>query len=485
MATAEAKVNGSYYTPSNVARTLIRWVVRRDSDRLLDPSCGDGEFLAHHPNSTGVDHDQSAAAEASHRAPGRLVHVEDFFAYAERTNQRFDCAAGNPPFIRYQSFNGDVRRRALDYCRRCGASFSELSSSWAPFLVAAASLLKPGGRMAFVVPAEIGHARYAAPLLSFLTNSFRNVHLIAIRDTVFTHLSQDVWLLFAEGFGSATDFVALSMWDQFRPTPKPPKTRVRVSCHQLRAWGSRLRPFLVPDEARQIYERICNSNVAFRLGDKARVGIGYVSGDNEFFHLRPSEAKMNRIPANYLLPTVRSGRALPARDVAREIVSHWLEQDEPCLLLRLQSDERLPKSVLHYLDSDAGQRARQSYKCSHRKPWYVVPDVVIPDGFLSYMSGDGPSLVSNSARCTCTNSVHAIRLKPGHSIVQLQAAWNHPLTRLSTEIEGHPLGGGMLKLEPREAANVVFSCSSVRLPTDELQQLHDAHAILRQWRHYE
>jgi adenine-specific DNA-methyltransferase len=33
------------------------------------------------------------------------------------------------------------------------------------FLVTTASLLKQGGRLAFVVPAEIGHAPYAAPLV--------------------------------------------------------------------------------------------------------------------------------------------------------------------------------------------------------------------------------------------------------------------------------------------------------------------------------
>jgi adenine-specific DNA-methyltransferase len=71
---------------------------------------------------------------------------------------RFECAAGNPPFIRYQHFNGATRARALELCGRLGASFTGLASSWAPFIAAAAGLLKPGGRLAFVVPAEIGHA---------------------------------------------------------------------------------------------------------------------------------------------------------------------------------------------------------------------------------------------------------------------------------------------------------------------------------------
>ena len=52
------------------------------------------------------------------RVPGSLIHEGDFFAWAARTNERFECAAGNPPFIRYQRFSGEVRRQAYRTSRR-------------------------------------------------------------------------------------------------------------------------------------------------------------------------------------------------------------------------------------------------------------------------------------------------------------------------------------------------------------------------------
>jgi hypothetical protein len=55
------------------------------------------------------------------------------------------------------------------------ADFTGLTSSWAPFLVGAAGLLRPGGRLAFVVSSEIGHAPYAAPLLDYLVERFAHV----------------------------------------------------------------------------------------------------------------------------------------------------------------------------------------------------------------------------------------------------------------------------------------------------------------------
>ena len=61
-----AKESGSYYTPAGVAAALVQWAVRKDSDTLLDPSCGDGRFVVRHANSVGVERDGAAAAAEWH-----------------------------------------------------------------------------------------------------------------------------------------------------------------------------------------------------------------------------------------------------------------------------------------------------------------------------------------------------------------------------------------------------------------------------------
>src|SRR6266849_4620830 len=156
MDTCERKETGSFYTPDVAARSLVRCAVRSSRDRLLDPSCGDGRFLALHQSSVGIEQDRHAAQAARVRARSADIYQTEFFQWAATTSERFHCAVGNPPFIRYQIFSGAVRARALRLCGRLGAHFSSLTSSWAPFLVAASGLLRRGGRLAFVVPAEIG-----------------------------------------------------------------------------------------------------------------------------------------------------------------------------------------------------------------------------------------------------------------------------------------------------------------------------------------
>lgn len=483
MTNSSRKTSGAYFTPEWVASCLTRWVIRSDADRLLDPSCGDGRFIECHRNSVGIEQHRESATRAIERAPWALVHEGEFFDWASNTRERFDCAAGNPPFIRYQSFRGDVRRRALGHCAARGARFSGLTSSWAPFLVATASLLKPAGRMAFVVPAEIGHAPYAAPLLEYLVDHFDTVQIVAIRKKLFPELSEDCWLLYAAGFGGETRELRFTALDQLHHSADPPQHWVQVPVAEWRDhWNRRLRPFLLSGQVRSLYRAIAQHAETRRLGDLATTRIGYVTGANEFFHLRPSTARDWLIPEEFLCATVRNGRALPNSELTRKAVNQWVQSDEPMMLLRIPKAADVPAPIRRYLDTAAGLRARTAYKCRTREPWYSVPDVRFPDLFLSYMAGLKPNLVLNSAAATCTNAVHSVVMREKSNIAALRQAWDSPFVTLSCEIEGHALGGGMLKLELGEAGRILVpSCHMLQtVPSSEIQ---DAIATMRSWRH--
>lgn len=478
------KRSGAYFTPDAISAALVAWACRKPDDRMIDPSCGDGRFIALHPNSIGIEQNPISAHVAIERAPGALVHEGDFFTWATETRERFECAAGNPPFIRYQNFKGEIRRRALDLCLDLGVSFSGLASSWAPFLVATAGLLKRGGRMAFVVPAEIGHAPYAAPLLDYLVQSFSKVQIVAVRQKLFPALSEDCWLLYTEGFGGTADAIDMTIVDSFAASKAPPAPNFRIALDEWRqVWNRRLRPYLLPKSVRGLYAAALEHPETRRLSDFANVGIGYISGHNEFFHLRPSDAKRLRIPTAVLQPTVRNGRAMPDNNVTKATIAAWAKNDDPVLLLRLTRDMDLPKAIRDYLNSSVGREARLGYKCRNRAPWYVVPDVQIPDYMMSYMSGRTVNLVRNTARVSCTNSVHAIRIRDQALAAKLMPTWASPFVRLSCELEGHALGGGMLKLEPREAGRVVFPSSSAVSKADS-DEIEAAIGSLQRWRHY-
>lgn len=486
----ESKTLGAYFTPEAVAACLVRWVVRDPADLLLDPSSGDGRFVALHTNSVGVERDPVSVAEAARRAPHAKIVESDCFAWAATDGRRFDCAAGNPPFIRYQRFTGATRRAAVDYCRCLGVTFSGLASSWAPFIVAAASKLRPGGRMAFVVPAEIGHAPYAVPLLDYLVCNFDSVHVVAIKEKMFPRLSEDCWLLFADNAGCRTDSIRLSRVERFVSGAMPPSVSEQVSVDAWRArWRGRLRPFLLPQHVRNTYERMATDPAAVRLGQIAKLGIGYISGANDFFHLRPSGAERFRIPDEFLMPSIRNSRYITGVVVDDIDIQRWIARDDPVLLLRIPPRAAVPKSVQAYLDTAEGRQARAAYKCRNRTPWYTVPDVRRPEFVLTYMSGKSPALAVNRGRCTCTNALLAVDLRSGlfdggtaQSSQRLATAWDSAAGRLSCELEGHPLGGGMLKLEPGEARRVLLVPDGGINRRDEWL-LQEGIEVMRQWRH--
>jgi adenine-specific DNA-methyltransferase len=476
---------GQFFTPDAVASALVNWAARQPQDRLLDPACGDGQFLACHRRAVGIELDPEHAAAARQRAPGALIHLGDFFLWAERTPERFDAAAGNPPFIRYQHFAGETRERALLIAARLGARFNGLSSSWAPFLVVTASLLKPGGRMAFVVPAEIGHATYATPLLECLCSHFARVGVVALREKLFPEISEDAWLLYCDGFGGCTSEIEWSCFERFTPHGQIAEPERRITLKDWRDTGGRLRPFLLPAGLLAAYQAAVDQAAVRAFGDLARAGIGYVTGANDFFHLRPSEAKLWEIPNHLLRVSVRKAEQLPSDTVSRSVVERWLAEDKPVLLLDLNGARSLPEPVKRYLSTEDAKRARQTYKCRNRKPWYAVPDVTVPDGFLTYMNGRSASLVANEARCVCTNSIHAVRLKTNLSLAAMQRGWGHPVCRLSCELEGHPLGGGMLKLEPGEIARTRLPVRALNLSVSHEEQINEGISFMQRWRHYD
>lgn len=168
-----SKALGAYYTDAQVAEFLVWWAIRSPRERVLDPSFGGGVFLraackrirelGGDPSDQvwGVEIDESVHASIADK-------LSDEFGLKRRSLLRCNCfdigkdtirnvsvVIGNPPFIRYQRFTGDMRRQALARAAEHGVRLSELSSSWAPFLVHSVSMLKSGGRLAMVVPAEI------------------------------------------------------------------------------------------------------------------------------------------------------------------------------------------------------------------------------------------------------------------------------------------------------------------------------------------
>ena len=237
----------------------------------------------------------------------------DFFSVQPPTDiesivDPVDIVVGNPPYIRYQTFNGTSRIQAAARCLAAGVKMGSLASSWAPFVIHASSFLNPGGRLALVLPEELIHSSYAEPVRNFLRASFRTTTIVSFENHVFPGSQERVVLMIADGYlaarcgflqilrvGSpeALDTLAQSLntAESFEPDEKPEK------------WlpGAR-------KEEHRLLRRLEDTGLFVRLSRLGKAGIGYVSGANEFFVLTRDEARAHRLPLRTLTPTLTAAR---------------------------------------------------------------------------------------------------------------------------------------------------------------------------------
>ena len=176
----DQKARGAFFTPAPIAEFLAAWAIA-DNPRatILDPTCGEAAFLKAAGTTLkqmgadgrdlaeqvfGVDVHPESLDEAARLLNADGLHAnliaQDFFALPSPSQPGaslplFDAVVGNPPFIRYQEHSGAVRHRAAQAALAQGVRLSGLASSWAALVVHACSFLKPGGRLAMVLPAEL------------------------------------------------------------------------------------------------------------------------------------------------------------------------------------------------------------------------------------------------------------------------------------------------------------------------------------------
>lgn len=326
-ASTTTKLRGGYYTPKRVAEWLAQWAIRSSSDRILEPSCGDGAFLAaalaqlsplKPPTSgdaaqvVGIELVPEEARKARARAGDRAKVVSgDFFEWLDRAERHsFDVVLGNPPFIRYQSFPEPSRTRAMQFMHRQGLRANRLTNIWVPFVVGATRLLREGGRLAMVLPAELLQVSYAAQLRQYLADSFARITIFACNEMFFDDAEQEVVLLAAEEKLADPDpwnrcdiaLVGKGSVDQLLEAPATTTRRstdAKFVQHGTEKW---LKYFLDAREISFMRALRQNPNVG-TLAEHATVDVGVVTGKNEFFVVSRSDVQCFEL-ADFVVPLV-------------------------------------------------------------------------------------------------------------------------------------------------------------------------------------
>jgi adenine-specific DNA-methyltransferase len=507
--TAPDKLRGGYYTSAPVAAWLCEWAIRARTDTVLEPSCGDGVFLEAAAKRlidlgarrssiparlAGVEIIAGEAAKSRQRlrcvlneeAAGTAVIDGDFFEWWRTLKRKsVDVVAGNPPFIRYQTFPEPHRGRAMSIMSELGLSPNRLTNIWVPFVVAAAAALRPGGRLALVLPAELLQVTYAAQLRAFLTDRFAAIDIVACNELFFENAEQEVMLLLADGALPAssdtnecrvtlTESSTLAEITERAPRAVLADAEPKSIRHDREKW---LKYFLTGQEI-SFMRALRVSAATADLSGHASVDVGVVTGKNEFFVLNGGQVAELGL-AGYTTSLVSRSVHLKGSRIDKPEWEALAAAGDRVYLLHLQpSRGSKPSAQLSsYIRSGEGSNFHKGYKCSIRDPWYVVPSVWTPDGFFFRQIYDFPRAVLNGAGATSTDTIHRLTCKDGNAerVIANTYTW---LTAASAEIEGRSYGGGVLELEPTEAERLLMPATlNGAMPLDECDRLTRAGRI--------
>ena len=463
---SKQKLRGGFYTEPSIALFLVKWVNASKPGSLLEPSCGDGAFLvsieeqqmASLTRIVACELDEKEAHKAASRTnlPAKILNTEFLRWYLARgpNEEGFDAVVGNPPFIRYQYLPDEQQTLAEQIFRQLNLPFTKHTNAWVPFVLASMRLLRPGGRLAMVVPSEILHIPHAQSLRHYLTEQCGRVLILDPTEIWFNDTLQGTVLLLAEKKHDISERgkgVAIIPVKNRRMLSADPECYFQsaVYTNGVTIEGKWMPIFLSPAERALISELKARDDIkTFR--EVASVDVGIVTGANKFF-LVPDSIVQEFGLHEWAHPMF--GRSNHVKGIIYSEKDHKANKDSglPANFLWFQEEhlEELPANVREYLDIGLGEKLQTRFKCRTRKIWYKVPSVYsAPIGMLK-RANNFPRLVLNSANAYTTDTAYRVQAL-GIEPEALVLGFVNSLTCLTAELEGRHYGGGVLELVPSE-----------------------------------
>jgi adenine-specific DNA-methyltransferase len=463
------KLRGGYYTPPDLAAFLSRWVKEIGPKRILEPSCGDGIFFDafakvqgfNEASVVGFELDAEEAAKADARTcdlgfSAAKIHPEDFLQWAidhlDDVQTRFDAVVGNPPFVRYQYLPEPFQHRAEQIFIELKLPFTKHTNAWVPFILASMALLRPGGRLAMVVPAEIIHVTHAQSLRSYLGSECRRVVIVDPEELWFDGTLQGAVILLAEKKQSQTEAAeGLGMYPvkgrEFLRLSPSTVFNAPLAINGKTVQGKWTRA-LLNVETRSLFDEIGEHNDVHRFDDIAKVDVGIVTGANKFF-LVPDEVVNTYKLAKWAHPMFGRSEHCPGIIYDdRQHAANATNGNPTNFLWFVEKSGKVDAAAKAYIQLGERQSLHTRYKCRVRSPWYTVPSVYSTEIGMLKRCHDTPRLILNQIGAYTTDTAYRIRAKVAAE--KLVGCFFNPLTALSAELEGRHYGGGVLELVPSE-----------------------------------
>lgn len=424
------KQTGSFYTPLPIVEYMTKWSVK-DGITVLEPSAGDGRFVS--ALLSAADDIDITAVEINPLActliePGATIVNKDFYDFYEENNPSYDLVIGNPPYIKQQLLSKKNRDQQSKILTNNNLKDSQQVNAWMSFTVAAIELLKPGGKLSFVLPSDIFQVSYAKGLREMIFKEFSEVNLISFNNLVFPDIQQSVVLLMAIKRNKEKQTyirnINIDSLDELPELDEIPKEEFTYTN------SSKWRKYSLSSKALEFYNDSFKSKTQL-FNNLAQAEVGVTTGSNKIFIVKEKTVKEYNLE-DYAIPVITTDK----------------------YLLDFNNDDELTEGALEYISQFEKSGENDRYKLNIRKTWYKVPSIWIPEMFISRRIGKELKVIKNDISAISSDSFLRVKLEDSTDIDELVVLLYTSYSQLSMELEGRVFGGGLLELLPGDMSNI-------------------------------
>ncbi len=451
---------GQFQTPTWAADLMAAWLLQEPCELLLDPGVGAGRLLfratgrpeAAPRRMLGLDIDPVSLEMAR---VNLLLRGVDICALRRgnfllgNLRERPDALTCNPPYSRHHAIpSAEKEAIHAGFERRLGLRLSRLAGLHVLFLVRALEVIRDGGRLAFITPAEWLDVNYGRAIKRFVLE----------RASVEAVVLWEHDHLFFDGALTTAAITLLRAGAKAGPTRvirlprRPPKVRDVIAA--INGGPTKLRVATVGLGVDSKWSSPTRRRVprGKPLRDVARVRRGIATGCNRFFVLSEAGRREHGLDLSYLRPCVTTPRLVPGAELASTDLKR-MPDDVPRWVLDCHDKqaERRDDAVGRYLRwGREAHQAHAGYLASHREPWYGLERRAESPILFTYMNRERPRFIRNQAAAVPLNTFLIVEPNDGVDADQLWRALNadHLMRQLVRARRNY--GGGLWKVEPRE-----------------------------------
>ena len=508
---------GQYYTPPPIIELITEMCIKSADDKVLDPSCGSGGFLvkAYHKlrdlkkkQNPFVDDDKvheeilnqlfgidinpfPAQLSSINLAVRNLkvtskninVIVSDFFKIRQSMSivpNELDAVVTNPPYTRQEEmdYKEQIRKEALTYSDGSQIDIGAQAGIYVYFFTHSSKFLKNNGRMGYITSNTWLDVKFGEGLKQFFLEHFKLRAIVEFDAAVFGTALVNTCVAILEkeeqlekrkrnlvrflrvkketGIERVINLITSAEKDY-----EDEQIRVVIKNQEVlqseERWGKYIR-------APPVYFKMVSHPNITRLSSLADLKRGFVTGFNDFFILDKEKINQWKIESDYLKPIATSSRNIKGVEINRKDIIEWV------LTVHDSKEELKNKKVLEYLEhgedldvstkrgtriaSENTKGVHNLQTCKTRQKWYDLGQHEPPPIIAPYLMWDRVVFAQNNAQALAPNTLHFVYPFNKDDIQFLLGVTNSTLIAFFLEVEGRSYGGGVLKMEAYEMAEL-------------------------------